>query len=537
MSGVRDSGVNWCVRRLDLGTGKSHTRAELARAMSEAGKRVTASPITAQKPDGPRDIWISRTLLVLALALAVRLVSLWFNSTELFFDEAQYWVWGKEPAFGYFSKPPLLGWLIGGVTAICGDSEFCIRLPSPLIHTATAFVIFLIGKRLFGSRTGFWSALIYATLPAVTLSSTLISTDVALLFFWALALYAFIRFEKENRIRWSVLLGLALGAGLMAKYAMIYFLLCILVYIWFSRERPDILRRKKFWMALGIAFLCVLPNIWWNFQNSFVTASHTGENIGWGSGFPHLREFGEFFLSQFAVFGPILFGLFLAAIIRLPREGMSRRQLLLLSFSVPVLATICIQALMSKAYANWAAVTYIGATVLVADLMVNVIPDWWRRLSMPIHIGVFVVIAVAVAFARPGQLPLPEDRNPFDRMYGAREIADAANQNMGVDRYEAILTDDRRLSALMAYYLRNTDIPKMAWRSGEAVSDHFELTRPYQADPESPVLFMTRFRNPVEIVQSFDEAELLAEFEPPAGEIRRVWFYRLTGYKGTDPGR
>lgn len=150
---------------------------------------------------------------------------------------------------------------------------------------------------------------------------------------------------------------------------------------------------------------------------------------------------------------------------------------------------------------------------------------------MPIHFGVFAVIAVAVAFARPGQLPLPEDRNPFDRMYGPREIADAARQNLGAGFYKAILTDDRRLSALMAYYLRDIKTPKLAWAQDGTVSDHFELTRPYQADPVSPVLYMTRFRNPVDIVQSFNETELLSEYKPPAGEIRRVWFYKLTGYE------
>jgi hypothetical protein len=45
--------------------------------------------------------------LAIALAglLALRIVGLWFNQTDLFFDEAQYWSWGKEPAFGYYSKP------------------------------------------------------------------------------------------------------------------------------------------------------------------------------------------------------------------------------------------------------------------------------------------------------------------------------------------------------------------------------------------------------------------------------------------------
>ncbi|MGI9401362.1 MAG: ArnT family glycosyltransferase [Rhizobiaceae bacterium] len=490
----------------------------------------------AQGHQDPHSVWWPRTLKIVGLFLILRLISLWFNSTELFFDEAQYWDWGKEPAFGYFSKPPMLGWIIGLFTAVCGNGEFCVRLASPVMHSGTALLIYLVAARMFDPRTAFWSALIYITLPAVTLSSTLISTDVPLLFFWTLALYFFLRLEKEDKLSDSVYLGLALGAGLMSKYAMIYFLPCAIIYCLAVSERPHMLLRRNFWIAIAVAALCVLPNIIWNMQNQFITASHTGENIGWGSGFPHFKAFAEFFFSQFGVFGPITFGIFLAAIVRLPVEGMTRAQKFLLCFSVPVIAIICFQALMSKAYANWAAVTYIAATILVADLMVNTIPEFWRRLSLPINIGVFAVISLAVIFSRPGQLPLPEEVKPFDRMHGAREIADAASERLKDKDFAVILTDDRRLSALMNYYLRDIDVPKRAWQFHPVPNDHFQLVKPYKRDPQTPVFFITDNHNPAGIIGQFSDAEFLGQFEPTAGETDSVWFYSLNGYGSSASG-
>src|SRR5262249_43581731 len=134
--------------------------------------------------------WRQGAWLALGTMLAVRLVALALNGTDLFFDEAQYWTWSLEPAFGYYSKPPLIAWAIALSTGVCGSSEFCIRLPSPLIHTATAAAIFALGNRLFGPRTGFLAALAFATLPGVSLSAGIISTDVPLLLFWSLALIA-----------------------------------------------------------------------------------------------------------------------------------------------------------------------------------------------------------------------------------------------------------------------------------------------------------------------------------------------------------
>ena len=475
--------------------------------------------------------WQRLAIIVLGAILATRIVSLWFNNTELFFDEAQYWAWGKEPAFGYFSKPPLLAWIIGLVTAIFGNSEFAVRLASPILHTATAAMIGLTGARLFDQKTGFWSAIVFATLPAVSLSSTVISTDVPLLFLWSVALYAFLRLEERDDAGSAVVLALAVGLGMLAKYAMLYFLACAVLYSLVVGERPHMLARAKFWLAMLAALLIFSPNIVWNMQHSFATVGHTGENIGWGGGL-HFLAFLEFLGSQFGVMGPLLFGIFLAAIFRLPIEGINRQQVFLLSFSVPVLAIICFQALMSKAYANWAALTYVAATVLVADLMVNRIPQWWLRVSMTMHSVVLAVLAIAVAFSQSGQLPLPEGVDPFKRMQGSHEMAAIIRKAAAGGDYRAILSDNRRGTSLMIYYLRDETVPVQAWFEGGRPNDHFEMTRAWQDEKLEPVLYFTWSRNPAAIISSFKDAELVSEVSIGSGEIPRIWLYRLAGYRG-----
>ena len=60
----------------------------------------------------------------------------------LHFDEAQYWSWSKQMAWGYFSKPPFLAWCINFISNICGNGEGCIRSLSPFFHIATTLGIF-----------------------------------------------------------------------------------------------------------------------------------------------------------------------------------------------------------------------------------------------------------------------------------------------------------------------------------------------------------------------------------------------------------
>jgi hypothetical protein len=67
------------------------------------------------------------TAFVVAVAM-IRVAVLIATPLNLGPDEAQYWSWSLTPSFGYFSKPPMIAWIIGASTAVCGDGEACIRL-------------------------------------------------------------------------------------------------------------------------------------------------------------------------------------------------------------------------------------------------------------------------------------------------------------------------------------------------------------------------------------------------------------------------
>src|SRR6185312_7442098 len=107
-------------------------------------------------------------------------------------------------------------------TTVAGNDEWAVRMGAPLLHAATGVVVAYIGRALFNERVGFFSALVYATLPGVIFCCLVISTDVPLLFFWALALLAISQLYTQTNWRWAVVLGTAFGLGFLDKYAMAY---------------------------------------------------------------------------------------------------------------------------------------------------------------------------------------------------------------------------------------------------------------------------------------------------------------------------
>ena len=479
-----------------------------------------------------------KLLAVLAVLLLFRLVALYFNQTDLFFDEAQYWSWSLEPSFGYYSKPPLIAWLIGVSTGSCGISEFCVRLPSAFIHSGTAIGVFALGWKLYNAKVGFWSGVVFATLPGVSLSAGIISTDVPLLFFWSWALFGFAFLIEDEKAWWpALLIGVSLGLGLNAKYAMAYFVLCALIYFALSSTRRHMLRDVRWWSAVAIGLVLIAPNLVWNYENGFATFAHTAQNARWtGSIFNPIKAL-EFFGSQFGVFGPILFaGLLTIARRAYKGEVTEAADKLLLVFAVPVIAIVVMQAFISRAHANWAAVSYVAATVLVTATMIREVSWGWLRLSLAIHVATLLALAILVANA--GSFRLPNGQNPFARTLGWENLARATKVQLEQARkdgnpYGGVLTLDRSVTAELLYYMRDDATPIRSWRPGSRPNDHFQLTRAYRGAVSDPILLVVVGGIPTVVADRFEVFEYVAVENIPAGAgaPRRVTFGRLAGFK------
>jgi len=168
--------------------------------------------------------------------------------------------------------------LIRGTTTLCGDSEACIRSFPPFLCTIASWFVFLTGRALYSERIGFWSAIVFVALPVIAFVATAITTDVPLLFFWSIALYLWSILLKRKSMACAVLLGLTIGAGLLAKYAMIYFVLGMVCQAIFSADAREALRGHRALVIALIALALIAPNLYWNYTHGFVTFQHTAHN-------------------------------------------------------------------------------------------------------------------------------------------------------------------------------------------------------------------------------------------------------------------
>jgi 4-amino-4-deoxy-L-arabinose transferase-like glycosyltransferase len=432
-------------------------------------------------------------LLVILLALTiVRLIGLHTSVVDLFFDEAQYWDWSRELAFGYFSKPPLLAWIIAASDPICGSGEACVRITSPLFYFGTSLIVYAIAKELYDSETAFWSALIVALMTGVSFSTRIASTDVPLLFFWALALFAFLKLLAGPDWRWTVVLGISVGIGLLAKYAMIYFALGVVCAAFFDREARDMLKRPQTWAAGAIAFLILSPNIYWNATHSFATLKHTGENIT-GTGFGlRLVDALTFFGSQFAVAGPLVFAAFLVVLVQAFGGKLSRQDKLMLAFAVPPLALVFALSFVRGANANWAAPALLPMAILVTAWWLRNGYRGWVIASLAIGAAVQAVLLVGDAYAdRVNIAALGPNSHVYHRTLGWSTLGTEVARLAQANGTPTVVAEGRAELAALTYYLRREPLALVSWARTATAANQFDLTHAIDDSAKEPVLLIT----------------------------------------------
>lgn len=484
-------------------------------------------------PEEVSRLWKISLVAAFAVTL-VRIAVLFVSPLQLYPDEAQYWWWAQSLSFGYVSKPPLIALIVWCTTAVFGNAEWAIRIASPLLHGATSLLLFGIARQAFPGqpRTALWSALAYLTLPGISYSSGLISTDVPLLFFWAVALYAFLRALDDTAWRWPILCGVAVGLGLLAKYAMLYFVIGAVAAAFTTTSVRRFAFSLRGLTILAIAAVILSPNIAWNAAHGFPTVAHTAGNAGWNRARFGISGLTEFVGGQFLVFGPLMMAALLGAFWRLARETRrSERELILVAFCLPPLILMLGQAFISEANANWAAAAYVAATPLAVHELRRWGARWPLRTSLAINC--FVMVVLWICLVVPPFAGAIGAGNVFKRLEGWKEIGGIVTAEAARTHYDFVVSDNRSLVAELLYYAGPLRPRIRIWDRNLREANHFDMTMRL-TPPAAHVLLLVIPEGASDVLRTFDSATLAQTISLPVGGHgkRIILLYDARDYRG-----
>ena len=354
-------------------------------------------------PAAAFDLPVNRLLKWLLVILAVRtgVMLLVVNGADLAGDEAYYWDWGRRPDWGYYSKPPMIGWMMAVIGWLTGHAEWGIRAAALLLGTVMLSVTWRLARDLFGGAVAELAVLLILLTPGNAGLCLLLTIDAPLLLAWTLGLWLYWRAasEPQSWLRW-LSLGLVIGFGCLSKQMMLVFPLIMVVHAAVSREDRGLLKNPRFWCAIVLGLVFMIPNLWWNSQHGWITLEHTkhhfdAQSMSWGR---WLGRFGENVGLQALIYTPVLFVALVVVLWQRFRGfgQLSREQLYLWLFSAPALACFLMLALRQRINPNWPAAFFVPAILLTAEWLLQAAHAGWRRWTLRVAVALAIVIHVAL---------------------------------------------------------------------------------------------------------------------------------------------
>ncbi|HVS34315.1 MAG TPA: glycosyltransferase family 39 protein [Gemmataceae bacterium] len=420
-------------------------------------------------------VWACRLLAALLILAAVGLRIAYLTHDcplDLSPDEAHYWDWSRHLDWSYYSKGPLVAYLIrGGCEAFGAWSEqhaagltFAVRMPAVVCGALLLLSLYVLTAQVYRrERLALGVVALALTLPALAAGATLMTIDApyACCWGWALVLGHQAVF-RGSRWAWPAT-GAVVGLGILAKYTMVLWLPSAGLFLLLDPQRRRLLARPGFWIMSAIAGLFCLPILIWNMRNGWVTFRHVdhlaGDGFHWSGPLDYVG-------GQAALLMGYWFLVWLAAMTahRLTRQSDAGADYLWWMSAPMFLLFFALSFKTGGGEPNWPATAYVSGVVLATAWLARQLasPSVWYRRSVLASAAVACGLGLAVIvvmhhtdWVQPllAQLsgpatadrPMPLRRfDPTCRLRGWRALGEA------VDRERNLLWNTERREPVLA---------------------------------------------------------------------------------------
>ncbi len=445
------------------------------------------SELSNQTPGSGRSLfWL------LAVVFVIRAAYVIFFSTPLLGDESYYWDWGRQLDWGYFSKPPLIAWLMALVSWIGGAHELTIRIAPLVIGTASLAMLSSLAGKLYGRQVAYLTAIMVLATPANAGLNLFLTIDAPLVFFWTAALGLFWSWVDNQKSAFLLpLLTVVLGLGILSKQMMMLFPLFAILFLVLCPGKRYLLRKVSLWLSILGGFLFLIPVLMWNNSHDWITLKHTQHHFGGTEGSLLLRmplNFLDFIAKQAGILSPLIWLLLILILFFgiAQFKKLSDRERYLLVFSGFPIAFMHLMSLRQIMQPNWPAVYYVGGFILLAGWLngsfeIPRLPVHFRKWKKAALVTGFVCVVVGYALSPTlNAVGLAGHRkmDPFRRMLGWKETAEELNAYLvKVPRPEQtfiIALGHRYHASEMAFYVPGQ--PRTyRWEPLDQIASQYEL--------------------------------------------------------------
>lgn len=367
------------------------------------------------------------TLIISAVIyFTLNLVQAW--QSQIIDDEAYYFMWSQNPAWGYFDHPPMIAWW-DTLGFFLLQNTVGLRLFTIFFSALGYFILghFLVKnkKELILYNLLFFSMVLFQVFGFIA------TPDAPLLFFSILYLILLYHFIQKQSYLNTFSLGLGMALVMYSKYhgaLLITFSLLPLI--------PVFYKNAKAYLAILIALVFYSPHLIWQFQHDFISFNYHIIRRNAHSSFDFKNPI-NYLLSVIYISSPFLFFYLIKAFYKFPKDLFKKSLWFIFWLSIVFFLFTSFKRYIQ---AQWSLITVIPLFILGFDYLKNK-----KKFFKPLKILSLITIGLIFLARIYFMIPNP----PFKIKYHGwkefmLETKRKTNGNAVFDRYQ--------LTSLYSFY-------------------------------------------------------------------------------------
>lgn len=334
--------------------------------------------------------------------------------TELIFDEAYYWYYSQNMAWGFFDHPPLVALLIK-ISSLFFNGELGVRFMSCIISALNLVILWLLIDRPEKNRFIPHFFILVFSMTLLNAYGFFTLPDTPLLFFTSCFLLTYKHFLKDPKYSTAILLGIFMAALMYSKYH------AVLVIVFVLLSNLNLVKSKYAWLSVLVALLCYAPHFYWLYENDFVSIKyHLYERPNDAYQFEKYTL--GFFVNLIALFG-LTFPLIYYALLKTKGKDLFNRALLFLTYGV--ILFFFISSFNRRVQTQWIIIICIPLVVIVYNFMLEhkQVLKWMVRLG--------IINAFLILYLRAGLIYQPLLFDFHYESHGNRTWVDGIREEVG----------------------------------------------------------------------------------------------------------
>lgn len=365
-------------------------------------------------------------------------------------QDAYYYLYGQNLSWSYFDHPGMIGYLLRFTSELLGQSVFVIKLTDFLVTSSSLYFFYVLARHILSVYKAKQALVLLVSTLFISIISFNSTPDVPLILFWTLSVLALFKAIFEDKKRYWILAGIAMGLAFNSKYTSLFLQIGLIGFLLFSNIYRKLFFSPWLYVCLILSVVLTVPVFYWNYEHEFASFLFQSSN--------RTDSISEFKLTPKYFFGaighqlflllPILFSVFVTFTFKYVKRFFTKfklpgdQQLFLLAFFIPTFLGFFALTPIYWVKLNWMMPSYITGVILATAFFNKKLFRYQLIISAIFHL----LIAVEVLFYI---VPIKSD----DTWVGWGELSVAIDEIQKKYPDTFIFSDDNyKTSAALNFY-------------------------------------------------------------------------------------